>query len=101
MSWSYEDSREELLNTLRDLDPIEDNDKYNLTLDALDALNKAETAQYREPEKEIPETGVKAWFERHSDAFIKVGGTLSAIGLVAFAESKFDLIFRSKASKFI
>jgi hypothetical protein len=46
-------------------------------------------------------TGPKAFFERHAGDFIKVGGTLIVVAVIAVVESKGDVIFRSKASKFI
>lgn len=101
MSWSYEDVREELLCTLSNLDPVSDTEDYTACLSKLENLNRAESGQFREEPTEAPETGVKAWFERHSDALIRVGGTLSAIVMIGIAEQKFDMIFRSKASKFI
>lgn len=99
MSYNYEDIRSELLTTINNLDPVDDRESYQNCLDMLEKINKAEAA-----EKEAPEatpTGAKAWFDRHSDSFIKLGGSLAAIVMVAFAESKFDLIFKSKASKYI
>lgn len=99
MSWSYEEIRNELLETISNLDPVDEAETYADCLDKLEKINKAEAAEKETPE--VPPTGVKAWFDRHSDAFIRVGGTVVAIGAVAFAESKFDLIFKSKASRFI
>lgn len=52
----------------------------------------------------IPEpepTGMKAFFAKHSGELIKVGGTLSAILVISIVESRGDVIFRSKASKYI
>lgn len=46
-------------------------------------------------------TGVKAFFARHAGDLIKVGGTLAAVATIAVIEAKGDVIFRSKASKFI
>lgn len=46
-------------------------------------------------------TGTKAFFVRHSADLIKVFGTLSAITLIAAVETKGDVIFRTKASKYI
>lgn len=54
---------------------------------------------------EIPEdpepTGTKAFFVRHAGDLIKVGGSLLVVGVIAVIEAKGDVIFRSKASKFI
>ena len=46
-------------------------------------------------------TGVKAFFGRHAGDLIKVGGTLSAVALIGVFEAKGDVIFRSKASKYL
>lgn len=46
-------------------------------------------------------TGFKAFLERHSGDLIKVGGTLVVVSIIAVIETKGDVIFRSKASKFI
>lgn len=94
---SYETVRGEILSELVGHEVTAD--EYATALKALETLNKAEAAQYR-PDPPEP-TGKKAWFERHSDALIKVGGTFSSIVLIGFVESKFDVIFRSKASKYL
>jgi hypothetical protein len=74
-------------------------EKMTNILKQLEILNKAEAAQ-KEPETPEP-TGAKAWFEKHSSDLIKVGGTITTVILVGFVESKFDVIFRSKASKYL
>jgi hypothetical protein len=74
-------------------------EKLTNIIKQIELINKAEAAQ-KEPETPEPK-GAKAWFEKHSDALIKVGGTLSTVVLVGFVESKFDVIFRSKASKYL
>jgi hypothetical protein len=63
----------------------------------------AEAQKLLEPEP-IPDpepTGPKAFFAKHAGDLIKVGGTLSVVSLIAVLEAKGDLIFRSKASKYI
>lgn len=63
----------------------------------------AEAKKLLEPDP-IPEpepSGPKAFFVRHAGDLIKVGGTLSAIALIAAVETKGDVIFRTKASKYI
>ena len=74
----------------------EGTEEYSNLIKQIDALNKAESSH-----PETPEKGVKAWFEKHSDALIKVGGTLGTVVTIGFIESKFDVIFRSKASKYL
>ena len=46
-------------------------------------------------------TGVRAFFSRNSGDLIKVAGTLSVVTIIAAIEAKGDIIFRSKASKFL
>lgn len=94
---SYETVRAEILKEFSGHEVT--SEEYATALKALETLNKAEAAQ-KEPETPEPK-GTKAWFEKHSDALIKVGGTLSTVVLVGFVESKFDVIFRSKASKYL
>jgi hypothetical protein len=63
----------------------------------------AEAKKLLEPEP-IPEpepTGVKAFFSRHAGDFIKAGTTLVVVTVIAVTEAKGDVIFRSKATKFI
>lgn len=96
---SYESVRNEIFSELagRDVDA----EQYTNALKALEILNKAEAAQCRPETPEQCESGPKAWFKEHSDALIKAGGTICAIVTVGFVESKFDVIFRSKASKYL
>jgi hypothetical protein len=94
---SYQTAREQLFQTLADQDKT--SQEYLNAIKALEILNKAEAAQIHPENPE--ETGAKAWFEKHSDALIRVGGTLTTVVLVGFVESKFDVIFRSKASKYL
>lgn len=54
-----------------------------------------------DPEPDPEPTGTKAFFVRHASDLIKVGGTLVVVSVIAVIEAKGDVIFRSKASKFI
>jgi hypothetical protein len=94
---SYETLRRDLLQHLAGSE--EGSEEYTNTLKQLEILNKAEAAQ-KEPETPEP-TGAKAWFEKHSESLIRVGGTLGTVIMIGFVESKFDVIFRSKASKYL
>ncbi len=94
---NYESIRHNLLQHLAGAD--EGTEEFTNVLKELEILNKAEAAQ-KEPETPEPK-GAKAWFEKHSSDLIKVGGTLSTVILVGIVESKFDVIFRSKASKYL
>lgn len=63
----------------------------------------AEAKKLLEPDP-IPDpepSGVRGFFHRHAGDLIKVGGTLSAVGLIAVIEAKGDVIFRSKATKYL
>lgn len=62
-----------------------------------------EAKKLMEPEPiPVPEpTGFKAFLDRHADALIKVGGTLAAVIAIAGIEAKGDIIFRSKATKYL
>lgn len=46
-------------------------------------------------------SGVKGFFHRHAGDLIKAGTTLGVVGVIAVIEAKGDVIFRSKATKFI
>lgn len=93
---SYEKIRNEILEELKGHDVT--SEEYATALNALEKLNKAEASQ-KVPETPEPK-GVKAWLGKHSDALIKVGGTLSVVGLISIVEGK-EIIFRSKASKYL
>lgn len=54
-----------------------------------------------EPEPEPEPMGFRAFVRKNSGDLIKVGGTLAAVSLIAVFEGKGDLIFRSKATKYI
>lgn len=54
-----------------------------------------------DPDPDPEPTGFKAWCDRHSEALIKAGATLTTVGLIAVLEAKWDVIFRSKGSKLI
>lgn len=54
-----------------------------------------------EPEPEPEPTGFKAFVVRHGSELIRAGGMLSAVGIIAVLEAKGDVIFRSKATKYL
>lgn len=54
-----------------------------------------------DPIPESEPSGFKGFLHRHAGDLIKVGGTLTVVGIIAIIETKGDVIFRSKASKFI
>ena len=67
----------------------------------LKTLGEAKKLFEPDPTPDPEPTGIKAFFSRHAGDLIKVGGTLSAVGLIAVIEAKGDVIFRSKATKYL
>lgn len=63
----------------------------------------AEAKKLLDPEPEpVPEpTGAKAFFGRYGGDLIKGGVTLTAVAVIAVIEAKGDVIFRSKATKYL
>lgn len=91
---SYDTIRAEIFTELKGHDVTDE--AYLTAIKALEGINKAEVAQKTEESK-----GAKAWFDRHSDALIKVGGSAGIVVLIGIVETKFDVIFRSKAAKYL
>lgn len=99
MSQSADDLAQQLIDSI---------DGCDLTLEETTTAIKnlktfAEAKNLLDPDP-IPDpepTGTKAFFARHADALIKVVGTFGAIALIAAVETKGDVIFRTKASKYI
>lgn len=87
---------------------LDDIATHDITTEAAATATKnlktfAEAKKLLEPEPiPVPEpTGVKAFFSRNSGDLIKAGSTLVIVTTIAVLEAKGDLIFRSKATKFI
>lgn len=53
------------------------------------------------PIPELEPTGFRGFLHRNAGDLIKAGSTITIVCLIAGLEAKGDLIFRSKASKFI
>lgn len=86
---------------IEDIDTATDLNEKSTAVKNLKVL--AETKKLLEPEP-IPEpepSGVKAFFNHHAGDLIKVGGSIVVVSVIAVIEAKHDIIFRSKASKFI
>lgn len=66
--------------------------EYVRAMTALKTLHEAKEAKGKK--------GFKAWFKANSSELVKGGFVVVTAVLVGFIESKFDVIFRSKASKF-
>lgn len=79
----------------------DDLDKTATAVKTLKTFAEAKKLLEPEPIPESEPTGIKGFFERHSGDLIKVGGTLVVVSIIAVIETKGDVIFRSKASKFI
>ena len=78
-----------------------DADELSTTVKNLKLFAEANQLLTPDPEPDPEPTGVKAWFNSHSESLIKVGGTLVTVGLIAALEARWDVIFRSKGSKLI
>lgn len=91
---------QDLLKSIKDADP---NDEKVIADKIKTLKNYAEAKKLLEPEPEpVPEpTGFKAFVNRNSGDLIKAGSTLVIVTAIAAFEAKGDLIFRSKAAKFI
>lgn len=92
---------EVLTKLITDINVSGDADEVSTRVKNLKTFVEAKKLLDPEPEKEPEPTGIKAFFSRHADSLIKVGGTLAVVSVIAVIETKGDVIFRSKASKFI
>lgn len=93
-----EEARIKLIN---DLKATGDADEASTRVKNLKTFAEAQALLVPAPIPEPEPTGVKAFFVRHSGDLIKVGGSLVIVSVIAIVEAKGDVIFRSKASKFI
>lgn len=97
MTASFDDVRAKMLDQLLD-------ETYESEA-ATNIIKNLKTLKDASPEPETPTeaepTGVRGFFKKNSGDLIKVGGTLGAITLIGLFELKGDVIFRTKASKFI
>lgn len=80
---------------------VGDPEKAATAVKNLKAFAEAKKLLDPDPIPEPEPTGIKAFFVRNSGDLIKVVGTLAVATVIAVIESKGDVIFRSKASKFI
>lgn len=80
---------------------LDDLDKTSTAVKNLKTFAEAVESLTPDPEPDPEPTGVKAFFKRNEDNLFKFGGTAVAVVLIAIIESKGEVIFRSKASKFI
>lgn len=91
---SYEDIRNNLLEKLNDSDTTAA--EFSDGVKSLKVLEEACKINHDIVEEDYT---IKQFFKDHAGDFIRVGGTLATVVTIGFIESKFDVIFRSKASK--
>lgn len=94
---SFDDVRTKMLNQLAD----ETFESEAATTIVKNLKTLQEAANIPDSPSTDDETGFKAFLKRNSGDLIKAGSTLGAISLIGLFELKGDVIFRSKASKFI
>lgn len=94
---SYEDIRNNLLDKLNDSDT--GSTEFS---DAVKSLKVLEEANKIHHDTEVEEDyDWKRFLKDHAGDFIRVGGTLVTVVAIGIVENKFDVIFRSKASKYL
>lgn len=96
MPASYEDIRSNLLETLNDSDTSADD--YSNAMKNLKILEEAH--KINQDVTNVKEEK-KNFVQAHASEFIRVGGTIATVLAIGFIETKFDVIFRSKASKYL
>lgn len=99
MTDSFHDAQNKLFNNLSTHDSS--SDEATTIIKNLKTLGEAQKLFEPTPIPELEPKGVKGFLHRNSTDLVRVGGTITAIVLVGLVETKFDVIFRSKASKFI
>jgi hypothetical protein len=82
-------------------DPMTEDKDLSAHVKSLKTYAEAKKLFEPDPIPDPEPTGVKAFLNRHAGDLIKVAGTISVVGIIAVIEAKGDIIFRSKASKFI
>lgn len=97
MSESFDSVTQKLLDAAAaEVDP----EKQSTIVKSLKTIVDAQVLTEPAPTEPEP-TGFKAFLDRHADALIKVGGTLGVVTIIAAIEAKGDVIFRSKATKYL
>lgn len=84
-----------------DVHNAEDLEKTSTAVKNLKTLVEAKKLLEPDPIPDPEPSGFKAFLNRHAGDLIKVGGTLTIVGVIAVVEAKGDVIFRSKAAKFL
>lgn len=89
---SYGDIRNLVLDKLETSAP--ESDDFTAAMKNLKLLEEAFKINQDSTVKED-----KNFFQEHASDFIRVGGTIATVVVIGIIETKFDVIFRSKASK--
>lgn len=95
MPASYEDVRASLLETL--VDENTSSDDFSNAMKNLKILEESFKINQDVNVKEEK----KNFFQAHSSELIRVGGTIATVLTIGIIETKFDVIFRSKAAKYL
>lgn len=82
-------------------DPVSTDEDRAAAIKSLKTYAEAKKLLETEPIPEPEPSGIRGFFRRNSEALIKAGTTLTVVGVIAVIEAKGDIIFRSKATKFI
>lgn len=99
MNESFEDAR---TKGLRELDTFDmDSDQATTIINNLKTLAESQQILTPDPIPDPEPTGFKGFLRRNGEDLIKVGGTVTVVAIIGLIEAKGDVIFRSKASKFI
>lgn len=99
MTKSLEDVQSKLIDDLMQRDPS--SDEASTIIKNLKTLSEAQNTLRLDPLPDPEPTGLRGFLHRNSGELIKVGGTISVVAIIGLIEGKGDIIFRSKASKFI
>lgn len=86
---------------LDDVDSTTNLESRSTAVKNLKTFAEAKKLLEPDPTPDPEPSGFKGFLDRHAGDLIKVGGTLVVVGFIAFTEAKGDVIFRSKAAKFI
>ena len=98
MPESFDSVTQKLLDSAAaEVDP----EKQSTIVKSLKTVVDAQAILTPEPNPVPEPTGFKAFLDRHADSLIKVGGTLGVVSIIAIIEAKGDVIFRSKATKYL
>lgn len=97
-SASYDDVRSKMLDQLSD--ETFESEAASAIIKNLKTLEDAAETHTKSSNPEEP-TGVRGFFKKNSGDLIKAGTTVGAIVLIGVFELKGDVIFRSKAARYI